>query len=539
MLTKEQEVPVQEDPRKGKAIENGEANKAAEPKAKSSFVNDFVASFVVFLIALPLCMGIAIASGAPPALGIVTGIVGGLVVGLIGGSPLQVSGPAAGLTVIVFELIQKLGLPMLGPVLLLAGLMQLVGGWFKLGRWFRAISPAVIYGMLSGIGVLIIASQFHVMVDDKPRASGIANIIAMPESLWKGLFPPEDTVHHLAAMIGVATLAAILLWNNFRPKVLKIVPGSLVGVTVGTLAALMFKLPIRYVDLPANLFASLSFPKAESFAGIMDPEALFIVLTIAVVASAETMLSASAVDKMHTGPRTNFDKELRGQGVGNMVCGLLGALPMTGVIVRSSANVQAGAKTRLSAILHAIWLVCLVAFFPQVLRAIPTASLAAILVYTGVKLIEMEHVKRLLGYGKFPVVIYGATVAGIVFKDLLTGVLIGLGLTVLKVLYKATKLDIDVEHTEGERRVDVTLRGVASFMRLPKLQETLETLPADRIVHLHVDNLHYIDHTTFEMLQATAKQMEGQGGELVAPWETLSRRFHMSSFDHKEDPVTP
>ena len=531
MLTKE-ETPVEENPKKE------EMRKAGEPKGRSSLVNDFVASLVVFLIALPLCMGIAIASGAPPALGIITGIVGGLVVGLIGGSPLQVSGPAAGLSVVVFELIQKLGLPMLGPVLLLAGILQLIGGWCKLGRWFRAISPAVIYGMLSGIGVLIIASQFHVMVDDKPRASGIANIIAMPESLWKGIFPPDETVHHLAAIIGVATLAAILLWNRFRPKSLKIVPGSLVGVTLGTLLAIFFKLPIRYVDLPENLFASLSFPGAASFGNLLNPEALFVAITIAVVASAETMLSASAVDKMHTGPRTNFDKELRAQGVGNFLCGCFGALPMTGVIVRSSANVQAGAKTRLSAILHAIWLLSLVAFFPGVLRAIPTSSLAAILVFTGVKLIEMEHIKKLLIYGKFPIVIYGATVGGIVLKDLLTGVLIGLGLTIVKVLYKATKLDVDVKRSEGERRVDIRLSGVASFMRLPKLQEALENLPPDRIVHLNVDNLHYIDHTTFEMLQATAKQMEGQGGELVAPWDVLSHRFHLESFEHEAAPAT-
>src|SRR4051812_13897054 len=197
--------------------------------------NDLVSSFVVFLIALPLCMGIAIASGVPPALGIITGIIGGIIVGSISGSPLQVSGPAAGLSVIVFEIVQKFGLESLGPILLLAGSLQLVGGWLKLGRWFRAISPAVIYGMLSGIGILIIAGQFHVMVDDKPRSSGIANLLAIPESLWKGLFPPEGTVHHLAAAVGITTLAGILLWNKFKPKALRVLPGSLVGVVAGTL----------------------------------------------------------------------------------------------------------------------------------------------------------------------------------------------------------------------------------------------------------------------------------------------------------------
>src|SRR3954470_15221507 len=192
--------------------------------------NDLVSSFVVFLIALPLCMGIAIASGVPPALGIITGIIGGIIVGSISGSPLQVSGPAAGLSVIVFEIVQKFGLESLGPILLLAGSLQLVGGWLKLGRWFRAISPAVIYGMLSGIGILIIAGQFHVMVDDKPRSSGVANLIAIPESIWKGVVPPDGTVHHLAALVGILTLGSILLWNRFRPSKLKVIPGSLVGV---------------------------------------------------------------------------------------------------------------------------------------------------------------------------------------------------------------------------------------------------------------------------------------------------------------------
>src|SRR3954469_19720416 len=168
-----------------------------------SFVGaDIVASLVVFLVALPLCMGIAIASGVPPALGILSGIIGGIIVGTISGSPLQVSGPAAGLSVIIFETVHKLGIESLAPILLLAGSLQLIGGWLKLGRWFRAISPAVIYGMLSGIGILIIAGQFHVMVDDKPRSSGVANLIAIPESIWKGLVPQDGTVHHLAALVG-------------------------------------------------------------------------------------------------------------------------------------------------------------------------------------------------------------------------------------------------------------------------------------------------------------------------------------------------
>ncbi|MFL6464375.1 MAG: SulP family inorganic anion transporter [Bryobacteraceae bacterium] len=489
--------------------------------------NDLVSSFVVFLIALPLCMGIAIASGVPPALGIITGIIGGIIVGSISGSPLQVSGPAAGLSVIVFEIVQKFGLESLGPILLLAGSLQLVGGWLKLGRWFRAISPAVIYGMLSGIGILIIAGQFHVMVDDKPRSSGIANLLAIPESLWKGLFPPEGTVHHLAAAVGITTLAGILLWNKFKPKALRVLPGSLVGVVAGTLTAAALHLPIRHVDLPGNLFSSFALPTGGSLSRLLDPAILLAVITIAIVASAETLLSASAVDRMHNGPRAKYDRELSAQGIGNTLCGLFGALPMTGVIVRSSANVQAGAKTRLSAIFHGVWLLSLVTFFPSALELIPTASLAAILVFTGFKLIEIQHIKRLAEYGKFPLVIYLATVVGIVGKDLLTGVMIGLGLSVVKVLLKATKLEVTVSSQEDSRRVDITLQGVATFLRLPKLHEVFDRLPADRIIHLHIEDLRYIDHTCFEMLQSAAAQRAEQGGAVHASWETLAKRFHL------------
>lgn len=505
------------------------ATAPAKTAAKGLFAyasSDLVSSIVVFLIALPLCMGIAIASGAPPSAGIITGIIGGIVVGSISGAPLQVSGPAAGLTVIVIEMVQKLGLPMLGPILLLAGLLQLAGGWLKLGRWFRAISPAVIYGMLSGIGILIVAGQFHVMVDDKPRPSGVANLLAIPESLWKGLFPPDGTVHHLAAGVGVATLAAILLWNKFRPAFLRVIPGSLVGVLLGTGLTLYFQLPIRHVDLPTSLFSSVSFPSASLLSHLIDPKVLIGAVTIAVVASAETLLSAAAVDRMHTGPRANFNRELSAQGVGNMLCGLLGALPMTGVIVRSSANVQAGAKSRLSTIMHGTWLLALVMLAPSLLRAIPTASLAAVLVFTGFKLVEIHHIKRLSGYGRFPLFIYGATVAGIVIQDLLTGVMIGFGLSAVKVLLKATRLEMDVVSSEAEGRVDITLRGMATFLRLPLLQETLEALPADRVIHLHIDNLHYVDHTCFEMLQQVAKQRAERGGALLAPWDALAVKFH-------------
>jgi MFS superfamily sulfate permease-like transporter len=188
---------------------------SAVPQDKTAFMKDFSASLVVFLVALPLCMGIAMASGMPPAAGLVTGVIGGLVVGSIAGSPLQVSGPAAGLAVIVFELIREHGLMALGPILMLAGAIQLTAGLLKTGRWFRAISPEVIHGMLAGIGVLIVIQQFHVVLDRSPEHSGPANIAAMWGALFGGLFPLDGSKEEAAALIGLVTLVVMLLWEKF------------------------------------------------------------------------------------------------------------------------------------------------------------------------------------------------------------------------------------------------------------------------------------------------------------------------------------
>jgi MFS superfamily sulfate permease-like transporter len=197
---------------------------------RDSLKCDLFPSIVVFLVSLPLNLGIAIASGAPPATGVIAGIIGGIIVGFLAGSPLQVSGPAAGLTVIVYDIVQRHGMETLGVIVLLAGLMQLAAGLFKMGQWFRAVSPAVIHGMLAGIGVLIFARQFHIMVDDDPRGSGWANIISLPESLWRGIMPLDDSAHHWAARMGLLTIVTIVLWNSFAPKKLKLVPAPLLGV---------------------------------------------------------------------------------------------------------------------------------------------------------------------------------------------------------------------------------------------------------------------------------------------------------------------
>jgi MFS superfamily sulfate permease-like transporter len=490
---------------------------------RKTFAQDALASVVVFLVALPLCMGIAIASGVPPAMGLITGIIGGLVAGSLSGCPLQVSGPAAGLAVIIFELVKDYGIEVLGPIVLAAGVMQMIAGVLKVGQLFRSIAPAVVYGMLAGIGVLIFAAQFHVMVDDSPRSNGIQNMLAIPEAIYKGTVPVEDKVHHLAALIGLATIATLVLWQKFAPSKLRWMPGALMGVGLATIIAHLSDLPIKYVDIPDNLFSTLSLPTAAAFAKLTDFHILLAAGALAFVASAETLLSATAVDQMHNGPKTNYDKEMFSQGVGNLLAGLIGGLPMTGVIVRSATNVTAGAKTRLSAILHGVWMLALVAAAPSVLRLIPTASLAAVLVYTGYKLVNIQNIRRLLQYGRMHVLIYGVTLVVIVAEDLLTGIIVGLVLSLVMVLYSLTHLAVDVKTTGN--RVDVFLMGAATFIRMPTLIDRLEHLPHDADVHVHVSRLGYVDHACLDAIAAWEKQRNEKGGSTIVEWQELMSSY--------------
>jgi MFS superfamily sulfate permease-like transporter len=492
---------------------------------QSTLTQDALGSVVVFLVALPLCMGIAIASGAPPGAGLITGIIGGLVVGSISGCPLQVSGPAAGLAVIVYELIQKYGFEMLGPIVVLAGILQLIAGAFKVGQLFRSIAPAVVYGMLAGIGILIFAAQFHVMVDDAPRKSGIRNLLAIPEAIYKGVLPVDGSVHHLAAFIGIVTIGVLLLWTRLAPAKLKWVPGALVGVIVATALASGLAMPISFVDIPDSLFSEIKLPGLTAFARLNDWHMLLAAATLAFVASAETLLSATAVDQMHDGPRTNYDREMISQGVGNLLSGLVGGLPMTGVIVRSATNVAAGAKTRKSAILHGLWLLVLVAAAPGVLRMVPTASLAAVLVYTGYKLVNPDNIRRLMSYGRMTVTTYAVTVIMIVATDLLTGIVCGLALSFASVVYALSHISVKVKHDRVRRRVDIYLHGAATFIRMPKLVDTLDKLPRDLDVHVHIQDLGYIDHACMEAISSWEKQRNERSCKTVVEWEELMAKY--------------
>ncbi|MBC7210490.1 MAG: SulP family inorganic anion transporter, partial [Pseudomonas sp.] len=284
---------------------------------KAALPRELLASVVVFLVALPLCMGIAIASGMPPAKGLITGIIGGIVVGFLAGSPLQVSGPAAGLAVLVFELVRQHGVAMLGPILLLAGLLQLLAGRLRLGCWFRVTAPAVVYGMLAGIGVLIVLSQVHVMFDTAPQPSGVDNLLGFPATLASAL-PLESAGNGWqAGTLGLGTIAIMWGWERLRPQRLRFIPGALLGVATMTAVSLWLALPVNRVQVPADLSEAIDWLRPDDLLKLADPTLLVAAFALAFIASAETLLSAAAVDRMHSGQRSDFDRELSAQGVGN------------------------------------------------------------------------------------------------------------------------------------------------------------------------------------------------------------------------------
>ena len=497
------------------------------------FGKDFLASIVVFLVALPLCLGIAIASGLPPTAGIVTGIVGGIIVGTMSGSQLTVSGPASGLVVLVAEILTAYGVAMLSIILLLAGIMQMAAGALKLGVWFRAISPAVIHGMLAGIGILIIGSQFHIMLDRTPLANGVQNLMDIPHALI------ETFAHHGgnldAAVIGLLTIGAIVLWTRFAPRKLRLIPGALIGVLLAIFIANGLNLDVKFLsqmfEEPTHISTLFDFsiPSWEHIENSLNGGVLLAVISLAFIASAETLLSVSAVDKMHQGPRAKYDRELLAQGVGNTLCGMLGALPMTGVIVRSSTNVQAGAVSRKSTIMHGLWLLLFVGVFLFTLQYIPVAALAAVLVYTGYKLAYPKVVKELLAFGKTELAIYIITLVTIVSFDLLTGVVTGLVLSLAKLIYIFAHVAIKLEDNLPDGSITMHLKGSATFLGLPKLANVLEGIEPGRIVNIQFDDLEYIDHACIELLDNWQKQYVMTGGNAHIHWDSLMSKYHQSN----------
>ncbi|MEU5165893.1 MULTISPECIES: SulP family inorganic anion transporter [Streptomyces] len=470
---------------------------------------DFAASLVVFLVALPLCVGVAVASGVPAELGLITGIVGGLVTGFMRGSSLQVSGPAAGLTVLVFEAVQSFGLPALGVIVLTAGLLQLAMGALRLGRWFRAISVSVVEGMLAGIGLVLIAGQLYAAAGIEAPLSGTGKMAGIPGLLTDALSSPAA----LASLaVAAGTIALVVGWSRM-PKRVRAVPGALAAVVLATLVSLVFDLPVGTVQVQ-GLLDAVRVPALSEFGGLASLSLLGTVAAFTLIASAESLFSAAAVDRLHDGPRTQYDKELMAQGTGNTVCGLLGALPMTAVIVRSSANVQAGARTRASRVLHGVWLLLFAALLPSALALIPLPALAGILIHAGWKLIPLRSLAALWREHRGEALILVVTALAIVTVNMFEGVLTGLALSVAKAAWDASHIRLEVVDSSADG-VRARLSGNATFLRLPKILDSLEALPKDRPIALDLSGLHHLDHACRTALENWAERHSSSGTEPV------------------------
>ncbi|MFF5971043.1 SulP family inorganic anion transporter [Streptomyces sp. NPDC012769] len=469
---------------------------------------DFAASLVVFLVALPLCIGVAVASGVPAELGLITGIVGGLVTGVMRGSSLQVSGPAAGLTVLVLEAVRSFGLPALGVIVLLAGLLQIAMGVLRWGRWFRAISLSVVEGMLAGIGLIIIAGQLYAAAGVTAPASGLDKLTGLPAALGKAV---GSTTALASLAVAAGTVLVVVVWQRL-PRRARAVPGALAAVALAALVTALVDLPVATVRV-SGVFDAVRLPGADSFSSLAEPAVLGTVLAFALIASAESLFSAAAVDRLHAGPRTDYDRELVAQGAGNALSGLLGALPLTAVIVRSSANVGAGARTKASRVLHGLWLLLFAALLPAVLAYIPLAALAGILVHAGWKLIPFRGVASLWRAHRGEALVLVATAVAIVAVGMFEGVLVGLVLSVAKAAWEASHLR--VEHSdEEEGPLQVRLFGTITFLKLPQILDNLESLPPGRRVVLDLSGAHHVDHACRAALEAWA---ERHGAEEPGP----------------------
>jgi carbonic anhydrase len=485
--------------------------KSNEQKAglQAVLASDVPASLVVFLVALPLCMGIALASGAPIMSGLIAGVVGGLVVGLFGGVPLLVSGPAAGLAVMVFGFIQDLGFATTCAAVAAAGLIQMALGGMKVARAALGISPAVIHGMLAGIGILIVLGQLHIVLGGAPQSNAWANLRELPGQI--------ADLHGPATILGLVTIGLLVLWQVMPNSRLKKVPGPLVAVVVGSVAAAVWGADVKRVELSGSLFESIQLPTLPqgNWGAFVTA-----VLSLALVASAESLLSAVATDKLHTGPRANLDKELFAQGLANTASGLMGGLPITGVIVRSAANIAAGAKTRASAFLHGVWMLLFVSLLGSYLGLVPLTVLAALLVHVGAKLVNTHHIQELRRRGELSV--YVVTVAGVVGINLLAGIGLGFAVAVARLLWQLGRVKVHVKQ-QGEIH-QVRVEGALTFVGVPQLSAALAAVPAGSQVELDLA-VETLDHSGYEALESWCQNHRKTGGKVwMEPLEEVWTR---------------
>lgn len=478
-----------------------------------TFGSDFPSSIVVFLVALPLCLGIALASNAPLFSGLIAGIIGGIVIGSLSGSQLSVSGPAAGLTAIVAAAILKL--PTFETFLLavvICGALQLVLGFIKAGVIGDYVPNCVIKGMLAAIGLILILKQFpHLVGYDANYVGDESFKQSNNENTFSGLINAFKYITPVAVIIGVIGLVFQFAWEKFtanKKGFIKIIPAPLIVVLVGIAINEYFRTQGSSIDakhmvsIPiagsANEF--FSFFTTPDFNGFLNKDVWIAGVTLALVASLETLLSIEAIDDLDPYQRvTNKERELKAQGVGNMLSGLIGGLPITSVIVRSSANVNAGAKSKMSAIYHGILLLACVALIPGLLNLIPKSALAAVLIFTGYKLAKPSLFKAYYKKGWDQFLPFVITIGAILLTDLLIGVMIGIGVGLFFIVRSNFKTSVFIVHDHNKYLI--RLRKDVSFLNKPIIKNKLEEIPENASVLIDASRADFIDKDIIEVIE--------------------------------------
>ncbi|MCC9137838.1 SulP family inorganic anion transporter [Pontibacter silvestris] len=498
-----------------------------EIKSTPSFVanlgKDIPSGLVVFLVALPLCLGIALASGAPLFSGLITGIVGGLLVAWLSGSQLSVSGPAAGLTVIVLNGIETLGtFEAFLLAVVLAGFLQLVLGFVKAGVIGLYFPSSVIRGMLAAIGLILILKQIpHFMGGDEDFFGEMEFFQADGRNTFSEIGHAFASIQHGALIVGIISLIILIVWDNEklkRLKFFKLVPGALVVVLLSIAINALFErfipqlaiadthlVSIPNISSAQELGNELRFP---DFSFFTNPQLYLVAFTIAIVASLETLLSVEAVDKLDPHKRrSDMNRELKAQGVGNIVSGMIGGLPMTAVIVRGSANVASGAQTRLSSFVHGVFLFLSVLFLAGFLNRVPLSALAAVLLVVGFKLTKPSLYKSQIKLGHEQFIPFIVTIVAILFTDLLIGICIGLAVGIfyiLKANYNSPYFFHKEESTNREL-IRIKLSEHVSFLNKASIIMTLDKLPKNSHVIIDGGNSEYIDYDVLEAIQEFKK----------------------------------
>jgi len=508
------------------------------PGLLQNWRSDVLSGFLVFLIALPLCLGIAMASGFPPQAGIITAIVGGLLVSRINGSFITIMGPAAGLIVVILDSVQELGggnaidgYRYTLAAIFFAGIIQIVMGVAKAGKMSAFFPSSAVHGMLAAIGIIIMAKQIHVMVGVKPDAPTLFQTIGAIPASFRDMNPE-------VAAIGFLGLGILALWTVVSNRYLKMIPAPLIVVLLGMLLAQYFDLddehiylflpdarflphheytigPKFLVSLPQNFLAGFAFP---DFGRIGERVFWAQVFAIALVGSLESLLSAAAVDKLDSFKRaSDLNRDIAAVGIGNTICGLIGGLPMIAEIVRSSANVNNGARTGWANFFHGLFMLVFVALFPKLIHEIPLASLAALLVFTGYRLASPREFKKTLEIGWDQLGVFLITIAGVLATDLLIGVAIGVMAEFLFHFWRSVNwrevlgVSRNIQETQpGVFHVEV--KGAAFFANYLALRSDLSRIPDGKCVIFDLSQALTVDHTVMENLHQYCEDYRGKGG---------------------------